>query len=49
MGVSQGQFIRTHLEQSRSSDRVSKKFMRLAGAVRGGPRDLSKRKGFAKR
>ena len=49
MGVSQGQFIRSHLEQARSGDRVSKKFMRLAGVVRGGPRNLSQRKGFAKR
>jgi len=48
MGVSQGQFIRSHLEQARSGDRKSKKFMRLAGVVRG-PRDLSTRKGFSKR
>jgi hypothetical protein len=49
MGVSQGKFIRSHLEQARSGDRKSKKFMRLAGIVRGGPRDVSERKGFAKK
>ena len=49
MGVSQGQFIRSHLEQARSGDRSSKKFMRLAGIICGGPRDLSTRKGFSKR
>jgi hypothetical protein len=49
MGVSQGQFIRSHLEQARAGDRTSKKFMRLAGIVRGGPRDISQRKGFSKK
>jgi hypothetical protein len=49
MGVSQGQFIRSHLEQSRAGDRVSKKFMRLAGVIHGGARNLSQRKGFATR
>jgi hypothetical protein len=48
MGVSQGQFIRSHLELARAGDRAAKKFMRLAGAVRGA-RDLSTRKGFSKR
>lgn len=48
MGVSQGQFIRSHLEQARAHDRTGKKFMRLAGSIRGGPRDLSLRKGFSK-
>ena len=47
MGVSQGQFIRSHLEQAHAGDRKSRKFMRLAGAIRGGPRDLSERKGFS--
>ncbi len=49
MGISQGQFIRSHLERARGGDRTSKKFMRLAGAVRSAPRDLSLRKGFAKK
>jgi hypothetical protein len=48
MGVSQGQFIRAHLEQARACDRTTKKFMRLAGAVRNGSRTLSLRKGFGK-
>jgi hypothetical protein len=47
IGVSQGQFIRSHLEQARAGDRKSRKFMRLAGLIRGGPRDLSERKGFS--
>jgi hypothetical protein len=45
-GLSQGQIIRTQLEQARSGD--ARKFMRLAGIIRGGPRDLSTRKGFSK-
>jgi hypothetical protein len=47
-GVSQGQLIREHLERARSNDNGSRKFMRLAGVVRGGPRDVSGRKGFSK-
>jgi hypothetical protein len=47
MGVSQDQFIRSHLEQARAGDRNSRKFMWLAGVIRGGPRDLSERKGFS--
>lgn len=43
-GLSQGQIIRTHLEQARSGG--ARKFMRLAGIIRSGPRDLSTRKGF---
>lgn len=46
LGVSQGQFIRSHLEQARAADRSGRKFMRLAGTVRGA-RDLSTRKGFS--
>jgi hypothetical protein len=48
-GISQGQLVRQHLERARSHDTTSKKFMRLAGRVRGGPRDLSTRKGFSKK
>ena len=47
-GISQGQIVREQLEQVRRGDKKTKNFMRLAGAVRGGPRDLSTRKGFAK-
>jgi hypothetical protein len=46
IGVSQGQLIRDHLERARTTDRSSKKFMRLAGIIRHGPRDLSTKKGF---
>jgi len=49
MGVSQGQFIRAHLEQARGGDRTSKKFLRFAGVIRNGPRDLSTRKGFSQK
>ena len=49
IGVSQGQFIRSHLEQARGGDRSSKKFLRFAGVMRNGPRDLSTRKGFSKK
>ncbi|PYJ34803.1 MAG: hypothetical protein DME88_03905 [Verrucomicrobia bacterium] len=47
-GISQGEFVRQHLECARSQDTNSKKFMRLAGRIRNGPRDLSMRKGFSK-
>jgi Arc/MetJ-type ribon-helix-helix transcriptional regulator len=46
-GISQGELVRQHLERARSQDVASKKFMRLAGVIRG-PRDLSTRKGFSK-
>lgn len=48
-GLSQGQIVRQHLERARSGDHASKKFMRLAGTVGGGPPNLSTRKGFSKR
>jgi hypothetical protein len=48
IGVSQGRFIRSHLERARSGDSSSKKFMRLAGVIRGAP-DLSSRKGFSEK
>jgi predicted DNA-binding protein len=47
-GISQGQIVREQLERVRRGDRKTKNFMRLAGAVRIGARDLSTRKGFAK-
>lgn len=47
-GVSQGYLIREHLARARRLDTKSKKFMRLAGTVRGAP-DLSTRKGFSKK
>jgi hypothetical protein len=47
-GMPQGQIIREQLERSRAADKGSKKFMRLAGSVRGKPRDLSTRKGYSK-
>jgi hypothetical protein len=45
-GMSQGQLIRIQLEKARASE-DSKRFMRLAGSVRG-PKGLSSRKGFAR-
>jgi hypothetical protein len=47
-GISQGQIVREQLERVRRGDKGTKKFMRLAGTVRGGPRDLSTKKGFAR-
>ena len=44
-GVSQGKIIRDELEKARNGSR--RRFMRLAGAVRG-PKDLSRRKGFSR-
>jgi hypothetical protein len=45
-GVSQGKVIRDQLERAKAGS-GARSFMRLAGGVRG-PRDLSKRKGFAR-
>jgi hypothetical protein len=42
--LSQGRLVRDQLERARKEDRP--KFMRLAGCVDGGPRDVSTRKGF---
>lgn len=47
-GVSQGKIVREQLERARASA-SSKPFMRLAGIVRGGPRDVSTRKGFSRK
>jgi hypothetical protein len=47
-GMSQGQIVREQLEQLRRGDKKAKNFMRLAGILKSGPRDLSSRKGFAK-
>jgi predicted DNA-binding protein len=47
-GMSQGQIVREQLEQLRRGDKQGRNFMRLAGSVKRGPRDLSSRKGFAK-
>jgi len=46
-GVSQGQIIRAQLEKAKAAN-TNRSFMRLAGSLRGLPRDLSKRKGFAR-
>jgi hypothetical protein len=45
-GVSQGEIVRQQLEKGRAA-RTAKAFMRLAGSVRGLPKDLSRRKGFS--
>ena len=45
-GVPQGRIIRQQLERARTA--ADKPFLRLAGAI-DGPRDLSRRKGFAKK
>ena len=47
-GVPQGKIVRDQLERARASA-SSKSFMRLAGIVRGGPRDLSTRQGFSRK
>jgi hypothetical protein len=47
-GVSQGKIVRDQLERARAGG-ASQPFMRLAGVVRGGPRDVSRRKGFSRK
>ncbi len=45
-GVSQGRLVRDQLEKARAG-RGSKPFLRLAGKMRGLPKNLSTRKGFS--
>jgi predicted transcriptional regulator len=47
-GVSQGKIVRDQLEKAKSAA-AAQSFMRLAGAVRGGPRGVSTRKGFSRK
>ena len=47
-GMSQGQIVRDQLERGRRGDKQTKKFMRFAGVIKGGPPDLSTRKGYSK-
>ncbi|MGD0208493.1 MAG: hypothetical protein ABSC89_12895 [Verrucomicrobiota bacterium] len=46
-GLSQGQIVRDQLEKAKSA-KAEKPFMRLAGSLRGLPRDLSQRKGYSR-
>jgi hypothetical protein len=46
-GVAQGKIVRDQLERAKASA-STQSFMRLAGSVRGGPRDVSTRKGFSR-
>ncbi|MGE3842955.1 MAG: CopG family transcriptional regulator [Vicinamibacterales bacterium] len=46
-GVSQGQLIREQLEKARTGSGCQP-FMRLAGSIKGRPRNLSTRKGYSK-
>jgi hypothetical protein len=46
-GVPQGNLVRDHLEKAKAST-GHRPYMRLAGKLRGLPRDLSKRKGFSR-
>ena len=46
-GISQGQIIREQLEKAKKAN-AGKPFMRLAGAMRGLPGNLSERKGYSK-
>lgn len=46
-GLSQGQIVREQLEKAKA-DKSEKPFMRLAGSVKGLPRNLSGRKGFSR-
>jgi predicted DNA-binding protein len=47
-GMSQGQIVREQLERIRRGDKHTKKFARFAGVIKGGPRDLSIRKGYSR-
>ena len=46
-GVPQSQIIKDNLEKARDAE-PDKAFMRLAGSIKGLPRDLSQRKGYSR-
>jgi len=46
-GVSQGRIVREQLEKAKST-KADRPFMKLAGSIRGLPRDLSQRKGYSR-
>jgi len=46
-GVPQGRVVREHLERARAGG-GGQPFMRLAGCIKGRPKDLSARKGYSK-
>ena len=46
-GIPQGKVVREQLEKARASS-GGRPYMRWAGCVKNGPKDLSTRKGFAK-
>jgi hypothetical protein len=48
-GLSQGRIIREQLERVRQRDNGARSFVRLAGIIRGGPRDVSTRKGYSRK
>lgn len=46
-GVPVGRLVRQHLETAKTS-RGNQRFLRLAGAFKGGPTNVSSRKGFSR-
>ena len=46
-GVPQGKLVRDQLEKAKAAG-GNRPYMRLAGSLRGLPRDLSQRKGFSR-
>jgi predicted DNA-binding protein len=46
-GIPMGQLVREQLESAKSNA-GKQRFMRHAGAIRGGPPDVSSRKGFSR-
>ena len=47
-GIPMGQLVRDQLESARADGREPR-FMRYAGVIKGGPPDLSSRKGFSRK
>lgn len=46
-GMPQGRVVREHLERAKAGG-IGQPFMRLAGSIKGRPRDLSARKGYSR-
>ena len=48
-GIPVGRLIREQLETAKGKQQVKQRFMRHAGTIKGGPPDLSSRKGFSRK
>jgi len=48
-GVPMGRLVREQLESAKNQDYRERPFMRFSGIIKGGPPDVSSRKGFSRK